>query len=232
MTAFLRALLGSVLLTCAAAATSDQSFAGAPNETATEPADPLVLKREASAATPDQRVLLKYLVSCALPKGVRLRLEVEGQSFHYAGALGLAPQWAERGLTTSEQRWVSACILARTNFFGKEVAISMRARGPAPGSLQVTPMERARFTLAEGAFFGNIFAEPPVAYTCSGARTPNDAWKDRVCAEPTASTGPGGQTLTRCGFIHVGTCPKGSPIIAGSDSYSELIFVYLKPSAP
>ena len=100
----------------------------------------------------------------------------------------------------------------------------------APDSLQVTPEERAQFTLAEGAFFGNIFAEPPVAYTCSGARVPDDAWKDRVCAAPSGVTGPGGQALTRCGFVHVGACPRTGSLTDGRETYRELIFVHLKPS--
>jgi hypothetical protein len=71
------------------------------------------------------------------------------------------------------QRWVSACVLARTNAYGVHVNISMRAPANAPqaikDALAVSDVERngddagtAGYTLREGAYYGNIFATTPV----------------------------------------------------------------------
>jgi hypothetical protein len=183
--------------------------------------------------TPEQRHLLKYLVSCSLPRGVEVYVDDDGERHTFPGSLGLAPAWEERGLTETEQRWVSACILARTNAFGKSVPISMRATEPAPPALQVSEAERKTFNLFEGAFFGNIFAEKPVGYVCRGARAGHEAmdpiFADRVCTEPSGSVSPAGEPLSRCGFVHVGPCDGVSAFTAGGTRYREVIFVYLKP---
>ena len=75
------------------------------------------------------------------------------------------------------QRWVSACVLARTNAYGVHVEISMRAPADAPQAktaLSASDYERARcpagsegdihcgYTLREGAYYGNLFATTPV----------------------------------------------------------------------
>jgi hypothetical protein len=162
------------VIATAALATAWIALAAAASLVAEVGADPPIrqvpLKRRELVNTPEQRHLLKYLVSCSLPRGVEAYVDDDGERHTFPGSLGLAPAWAERGLTETEQRWVSACILARTNAFGKSVRISMRAAEPAPPSLQASETERAAFNLFEGAFFGNIFAEKPVGYVCRGAR--------------------------------------------------------------
>jgi hypothetical protein len=140
--------------------------------------------------------------------------------------------WAERGLTEIEQRWVSACILARTNAFGKSVLISMRSTEPAPSALRASEAERKAFNLLEGGFFGNIFAEKPVGYVCSGARPGQQArdpiFSDRVCTQPAGTLSPAGKALSHCGFIHVGPCDGANAYTVGGPRYREVIFVYLK----
>jgi hypothetical protein len=88
------------------------------------------------------------------------------------------------------QRWVSACVLARTNAYGVHVTISMRAPAPAdtpPGheqqyaairnALATSPdvdggdgggSEVSIFSIREGAYYGNIFATAPTPLVCSG----------------------------------------------------------------
>ncbi len=77
------------------------------------------------------------------------------------------------------QRWVSACLLARTNAYGAHVEISMRAPADAPqaikNALAVSDVERngsdagdasaAPFSLREGAYYGNIFETAPLPST-------------------------------------------------------------------
>ena len=70
------------------------------------------------------------------------------------------------------QRWVSACVLARTNAYGVHVEISMRAPNNAPqaikNALATTSNELATYTLREGAYYGNIFETTPTPVVCSG----------------------------------------------------------------
>jgi hypothetical protein len=67
------------------------------------------------------------------------------------------------------QRWVSACVLARTNAYGVHVPISLRAPADAPPPIQkalevdeTAGGESDTFTLREGVYYGNIFATTPV----------------------------------------------------------------------
>ncbi len=181
-------------------------------------------------STPDQEMLLAYLVRCALPEGLSVEVAVKDGTRRLSGDMGLAPDWMTRPLTEAEQRWVSACMLALTNAFGKNVQVSTRAADPAPSSLTSTEEERRRFTLFEGGFHGNIFAEPPSAYVCLGARNSSEAddpvLLDRVCTEPSGERTAAGEPLSRCGFILTGRCR--APGEAGGEP-RETIYVYLEP---
>jgi hypothetical protein len=74
--------------------------------------------------------------------------------------------WGSGTCDESCQRWVSACVLARTNAYGVHVDISMRAPSNAPqaikNALAVGDPERADYSLREGAYYGNVFATTPV----------------------------------------------------------------------
>jgi hypothetical protein len=94
------------------------------------------------------------------------------------GAIGLGinaddSTWWETGrCDESCQRWVTACLLSRTNAYGVHVDISMRAPDDAPqkikDALAVTDAERATYTLREGAYYGNLFATTPAAPAPAG----------------------------------------------------------------
>src|SRR5262249_15774984 len=70
------------------------------------------------------RQFLTYAYSCAMPEGSTLHIVIDGDDLGtYQGALGLAPEWGAEGGHCDErcQRWVTACLLARTNFWGVPV---------------------------------------------------------------------------------------------------------------
>jgi hypothetical protein len=74
--------------------------------------------------------------------------------------------WPESGECDETcQRWVSACLLARTNAYGVHVQISIRAPADAPqaikDALAVSTEESEQFQIREGAYYGNIFATTP-----------------------------------------------------------------------
>lgn len=150
--------------------------------------------------------------------------------------MGLAPDWLHRPLTEDEQRWVSACLLARTNYFGVEVQISLRAdHSPSP-ALQTTDEERHEFTLHEGDFFGNLFADPPVAAVALGRATPEQrrdpVFQLRVCAAEDPDAAPiDSQKLSRCRFIITGDARDPDAHTLNGQRYEQYISVYLKPQA-
>ena len=90
------------------------------------------------ASTADKRKQLTYLVRCALPADVALYADIEGERFTFPGSIGLAPRWLTEAMTPSEERWVSACLLAHVNYFGKHVRISIRATGVAVPAVSYT----------------------------------------------------------------------------------------------
>jgi hypothetical protein len=129
---------------------------------------------DALKADMNARKLLQYMYSCAMPAGATIGFDLDGNpstgdasgnDLVLTGSLGLTPQWGQAGGTCdlSCQRWISACVLARTNAFGARVDLSVRGPNPAaradwpltvfPGSDEATTFNRR-----EGSYFGNIFA--------------------------------------------------------------------------
>ena len=175
--------------------------------------------------------LLRYAIGCALPADASFQV-ADGTRF--SGSLGIAPQWTERALDPAEQRWITACLLARTNLFGVHVMLSMR--GPsAVLSGTVTADEKTGYSFDEGAFYGDVWAEPPHAYVCmgQGERAMKDRLK-RVCTEESDAAG-----ISRCGFEIAGKCEDvcdqqeadGSRLHCrgGGTTYDEVISTFLKP---
>jgi len=156
-------------------------------------------------ATDEGREVLKYAISCAIPYGIALTSSYAGMTYNFVGEIGLAPGWLDRGLRDTEQRWVSACLLARVNRFGVPVSISIR--GPHD-ALQVTEEEAVTYSVEEGSFYGNVFrgVEGPMVWNaCRGqdqAVSESGTLELRDCAEPDPEN-PG---LSLCGFNYAGDC--------------------------
>ena len=186
------------------------------------------------AATEAKRHQLKYVVNCALPDSMVL-FSVQGQErFTFPGHLGLAPGWLKHPMTAPQERWVSACMLALTNYFGTHVDVSLHANPELVPFLAQTKDETETFTLFEGGFFGNLFSTTPVAYVCSGTRTKIEAqdpvFHDRICTKATGETTREGKLLTSCHFILTGPCSDPASFTVNGATYQEVIFVSLKPT--
>jgi hypothetical protein len=159
-------------------------------------------------ATAEGRDYFTYIVSCAMPAGQVVVATSGGVSYNFPGGLGLTPDWQSRALTGSEKRWVSACLLARVNAYGIEVAVSLRAEHPA---LAVGADEAATYGQAEGAFYGDVFAttdQKMEMVACRGvaqAAGEGGGLLYRDCAEPA------GNGLTACGFRYAGDCQDYTP---------------------
>jgi hypothetical protein len=186
-------------------------------------------------ANADSREVFSYVVGCALPAGQNLVAKSSaGVSYTFAGAIGLAPAWATRAPTVAERRWVSACLLSRTNRYGVEVQISMRHDSNV--ALTTTAAERTTHSATEGAFFGDLFASPQTWFACGNRTwTPYATNSLRMCA--LSANGTVGST-TDCGFTYAGSCTSActdttAPFGAcrgNGVTFAEVITINLAPS--
>ncbi|NQD36575.1 hypothetical protein HPT27_06030 [Permianibacter sp. IMCC34836] len=190
------------------------------------------LRDEQEASSEASRERLKYLVDCALPEGVAVSVSHNGTVYQFDGAMGLAPGWLTRGLTVEEQQLLTTCLLARTNFFGKRVLLSLRANDDvtAPAALQVSAQEALDNPYFEAAFFGNIFIDNPQLFVCAGpdagAREKKLEAMRRVCSLP-APAEAGGPGHSRCSFLLVGVCSANTYKQNGIDYTRQALKVYL-----
>lgn len=162
------------------------------------------------------RQLLRYIVGCALDatQSFQLSWDEDGElrEVRYRGELGLAPSWIDEPLDEEQQRWVSACVASRANWYGVSVIISSRAAHPALSAPD--PVEISTYPDQEGAFWGNLFTSPPRLYACyNRANIRNSRYHLRDCAAGHLTTD---RSSVECPNIHiVGACddwcdrPKG-----------------------
>jgi hypothetical protein len=193
------------------------------------------LGNAALAATEGSRMVLQYLASCALSPATVLEANVDGKRREWPGSIGVAPEWHRRALSEDEERWVSACMLARTNYFGVPVLLALRAAFPnsAPG-LQVSAEEARAYPFEEATFFGNLFGADRPAYVCgdndSAERKVQLGAHRRICALPIDQRLDDGRRLTACGFIYVGKCSEAN-FTQGGVRYRQAVTVSL-PAVP
>jgi hypothetical protein len=168
------------------------------------------------------RELLRYMVGCALDSTQSLSFTWtdENNVSHqetYTGLLGLATGWASGPLSVDGQKWVSACLISRVNHYGISVTLSSRG---SVGALDTTAAELAAYTHEEGAFWGNVFTDPPTAYACDHG--PNDTYSrshDRVCA---AGWVDGNGGVHGCGIIQrVGSCAAACGTLTSGSYYAS-----------
>ena len=190
------------------------------------------LANPALASTAAKRQQLTYLVRCALPEDIVLYAQQGTERFTFRGSMGLAPRWLSEAMTPSEERWVSACLLAHVNYFGKHVLVSMRATPPPVPALAASDDEQQTFFIFEGGFFGNLFTAEPVAYTCQGEHTRAQArdriLQERICTKETGETTAEGKSITPCRFLLTGRCEDTTSFTVDGTQYAEVIFTYLR----
>lgn len=163
------------------------------------------------------RQLLKYAVDCALDVGSHFDffwVDSTGaqRSESYAGHWALGSGWLNHPLSLSDQQAVSACLAARTNWYGQEVTISMRGSSP---KLEAAASEMVQFSRREGTFWGNLFSSDAHLHACYDA--PNRLYartKHRDCAAGHVES----NSVLECGMIKiVGPCDQAcfGPTLAG-----------------
>lgn len=126
--------------------------------------------------------VLEYTVSCALAPGQSIEVPIDGEVRTFEGSLGLASAWGAPDGECDDAcvGWVSACLIARTNFKGESVPISLL--GDHPG-LDPSADESIAFPIEEATYFGDLFVEPRALYACLPA---GETAAVRTCGTDTA----------------------------------------------
>lgn len=145
------------------------------------------------------RELLTYIVSCAYQpqQTVTGTMTISPYTtFTFQGAVGLSPLWYKGALSASDRRWVSACVMARANYYGTTVSISLQGNHSA---LAIDFDQD--YGIDEGAFFGDILSGgTPQMGACMGIDQAHDNTQGdlpiRKCAAGSAW----------CGYTFVGNC--------------------------
>ena len=167
------------------------------------------------------RDLFKYMLGCALDSSQSYSFTWHDSNGNahaetIVGYLGLATDWPSKKLSPSEQQWITACVLARVNWYSMPVDLSARAQH---ANLHVTDtIEGETYAVFEGAFWGNIFDENPTAYACHDSNTVAHARAaHRDCAAGHVNADG---TTTSCGIITiVGDCASHCTSPDASDDY-------------
>lgn len=154
------------------------------------------------------RQLLRYTVGCALTPAQSFSFSwtdaagaVHAET--YKGELGLAPIWALGPLDTVGQEWVSACLAARTNWYG--VSVTLSARGPHAALNDIDVTEFSTYDVEEGTFFGNVFSASPALYACY--KSTDVAYARARQRDCSAGHLEADGTVSKCGIINiVGSC--------------------------
>ncbi|TKD07854.1 hypothetical protein [Polyangium fumosum] len=154
------------------------------------------------------RMFLSYAVGCAL--GPEQAFVFSWTDLHgvvhnesYRGIAGLAPSWEQAPLDEAGQQWVSACLGARTNRYGRAVEISMQ--GSADAFAEPADEEVQEFIYEEGAFWGNLFLPQPYLRTCYN---PGNVVRARRTSRDCAAGLPG-RTDADCGIMEImGPCAE------------------------
>ncbi|MDI3285237.1 hypothetical protein [Polyangium sp. 15x6] len=189
------------------------------------------------------RMFLRYAVGCAL--GPDQELSFSWTDLHgdvhdeaYRGIAGLAPSWEQAPLDEVGQPWVSACLGARTNRYGRAVEISMH--GSADALAELHDVEIKGFPYEEGAFWGNVFQPEPYLRTCYNPANAEQARsKLRDCAAGLAGEGDEdcgimeimGPCASQCealgeGLYHAGcTAPQSGVPSGGKTEYVITVFL-------
>ena len=134
-------------------------------------------------------ILMKYIVRCALPGGTSSSFKDSGGTLHtWYGEIGVAPNWSTGALTSTEQRWVSSCVTSLVNADATSVIVSQRGENDSPYVMM--PDEATNYPVTEGAYFGNMFADPPVYYACNNGAYTTERLPGRRCTLAAGNCSP------------------------------------------
>lgn len=146
------------------------------------------------ANSADGQAVLTDLVRCALPTGASASFpSADGTDLVLPGLIGLAPGWQGAPIDETDQRFVTACLMAHVNGLETPFPISVRSKR------RVAPLtERITFPHEELAAYGNIFkpAAERELFACFG----------EAVAQSLGSSGGLDETLGLPSYLDVRFC--------------------------
>jgi hypothetical protein len=203
------------------------------------------------ASSQDGQAVLTDLVRCALPTGDAVSFPTDGgPDLVLTGLIGLAPDWRDGPIGETDQRFVTACLMAHVN--GRETPFPISVRSSRRNA---SLTERLTFPAEEMAVYGNLFAPEREMFACFG----------EAVAQTLGSSGGIDETLglpsyldvrfcsidQKCGFSLVGACFRFPGVTSSScesrsstvydachekpieeiatPSFNEAVTVYLQP---
>jgi hypothetical protein len=153
-------------------------------------------------------MVMRYLVRCAVPAGQSRSFTdpQSGVSYTWAGNLGLAPGWASGAAANlTEQKLITACLLAHVNQSGLNLPISVLGRDALGNVIPYSRQELMTYSIHEACFFGNLFTQQGVFLGTDRYSQSRGALLTRACtvegSESAASCSPiqfAGSCLRHC----------------------------------
>ena len=158
---------------------------------------------QALVATADGQVMFGTIVACAVSSGQSVSATGPSGTLVFNGELGVAAAWRTSAPTSANKRWTTACVMARTNATGLTSNVSVRHDTYLP--LTSTAPERATYTVAVGAFYGDLFQVSPKTFACGAVSWPPGSDPLVECARTINGV------TTNCGFSWTGLCTNKPP---------------------
>ena len=186
------------------------------------------------------RLLMKYMVKCALDDGEDSSFDDGNDLWTWNGRIGLAKAWRTLGMTAAEKKWVSSCVASLVNSAGVSITVSQRGKANSPIDSMETDEEDSHTDL-EGAYFGDAFSNPPALYTCKGNGYNSAVNTGRTCPLASGNCPPlqhkgncadicsvENRTVDGVSFdVYYDCDPDG---VGGEDPYAEVTTIYLNPT--
>lgn len=174
--------------------------------------------------------VLQNAIECGLSRDQQVIDPVTNRTI--PGHFGLAPNWEGAALTTSERRYVTACMAQRLNAYEVAIKILLKGRNKA---INTVPHLDAKYPFHDSTVWGDLFSSvtplgppenpsdlpsPPfelfacsdsgLEWACSngGIIPPNDWLHLRIC-----------DTLNLCGLTVLGSCSNPGICTVNASGY-------------
>ncbi|WP_224242502.1 hypothetical protein [Hyalangium gracile] len=168
-------------------------------------------------------MLMTYVVRCGVPAGQTRSYthRQTGQTYTWAGGLGLAPDWSSgRPASYNEQQVITACLLAHVNRYGEHVMISVLGLSAWGSPIPFTISELSVYSVREACFFGNIFTPNSLFFGVDRPINNEGEYLTRACG----ALGSGGASGQCAPLRFVGRCSQFCSPGLGGTFYSSCTY--------